>query len=201
MTADDVIMNALIEDFREEVKLYKKRLLEEIELNQRYQYVYEPDYQYERGRYHNNSYDHNNDYKNAINGWLKNMESLMYYECHNGDIYDMVEHIVSAHDVSELTDTGFTYEDRHRKINGEKLETHHYRTLIYILGNALKEVYFKAGLRNLLNQVVEHYSNENTVLQTILDKNNFTKWGSYLLPLEHALFLIRYSMEYHQDYY
>jgi hypothetical protein len=118
----------------------------------------------------------------------------------NGNLVEMLFDIFDEYEIDDLTPDGHDMERSCLRLNGCKLDEQSELRLMYIIRNSAYEVLEEGGYRRVISQVMEHYSDNNKILNMII---NFTDTGKdfmHLAPLEHSLFLFRHSLEHHQDY-
>lgn len=195
----DMQENALFEYIREEVKIVKSNVLSNLE--EYYIYSYTPSYDYERGAYQHDTYDHDNHHKNAINDWLDSAVHLILSHCYNDDVYDILSAIIDP-DITNVSINQNGFQNNNSvSINCQIFNNStNVKNLIFILSSMLKEVFIKLGLEKVLSQVIPHYSEHNSIINKILGYRNVGRDWIFLTPLEHCIYLIKYSMKHHQDY-
>jgi hypothetical protein len=136
----------------------------------------------------------------VLNEWMYGLKHLMLESISNGDLYHKVNALFESYSLEELTIDGVSISPDAFIFCGCKLDNLSARRLMYMIRDSATKVFIAAGWRTVIGQVMDHYSYNNTTLNTVLDMSNFNKNGAHLCPLEHAIYLFRHSMEYHQDY-
>lgn len=85
-------------------------------------------------------------------------------------------------------------------ILGSKLHTEDLKRLLYITRWEILRIYAACGYSKIVEQVMNHYIEDNKTVKRVSDINSANVACVDVFPLEHGLFLVRHSLEYHKDY-
>lgn len=140
------------------------------------------------------------DLKRDILGWSGSLRTLILDNIPSCDLYYFINFVIESKSILELTMGGSSFENCDFSIGEDKLDTITIGRLLYVVRWELMKIYKAAGYDVAIDKVIPHYSKHNTTLHEILDLTGLPVDGIGLLPLEHGLFLIRHSLEFHQDY-
>lgn len=137
------------------------------------------------------------DKRDNINQWMHDMKNFLLGSTFNKELYDLIYFMLGPKDLSDFVRNGSKVYKQFG-LCGFTIGKDSTERILYVIRDSLTRIYVAAGYRDVLNFINQHYSEFNKATRTLYQLNGSEDME--LLPLEHSLFLVRHSLEFHQTY-